>query len=119
MALSIIVMSIIVISGNIFGADDEFIPVDQMPVMIYQEIPAYPMQAEKDSIAAKVCVKAYVDNDGTVGEVLILKSDRADYGFEESAMAAAYKCKYSPALQNNQPVATWVSYCVNFKIEAK
>jgi len=97
-------------------AMDEFVPVEIPAEMIYEETPRYPRLAKKASMEAVVWVKALVDKNGNVKKAVIFKSSGSKAGFDDSAVAAAFKCKYKPAIQNGRPVAIWVAYKVEFKL---
>ncbi len=99
-------------------APDEFVPVEDPAEMIYEEVPEYPRLAKSAGMEAVVWVKALVDKDGEVKKAMILKSSGSKAGFDEAALEAAYKCKFKPAIQNGRPVAVWVSYQVEFTLEA-
>jgi len=53
---------------------------------------------------------------GRVRDVIILKESGANAGFEESAIDAAMKTEWKPAISNGQPVAVWVSYKIVFTL---
>lgn len=96
---------------------EKYIRLDQMPQMVYQEIPVYPKEAHKQGISAEVYIKAFIDKDGNVREARAVECNRPGYGFEEAAVEAAKKCRYDPGLRDNKPVGVWVTYKVNFKLE--
>ncbi|UCD93752.1 MAG: energy transducer TonB [Candidatus Zixiibacteriota bacterium] len=95
---------------------DEFVPVEIPAEMIYEEVPDYPRLARQAGMEAVVWVKALVDKGGNVKKAMVLKSSGSRAGFDEAAVAAAYKCKFKPAIQNGRPVAVWVSYSVEFTL---
>ncbi len=97
-------------------AIDEFVPVEIPAEMIYEHTPEYPRLAKQAGMEAVVWVKALVNKDGTVKKAVIFKSSGSKAGFDEAAVAAAYKCKYKPAIQNGRPVAIWVAYQVEFTL---
>lgn len=97
-------------------APDEFVPVEIYAEMIYEEVPDYPRLAREAGMEAVVWVKALVDKEGNVKRAMVLKSSGSRAGFDEAAVAAAYKCKFKPAIQNGRPVAVWVSYAVEFTL---
>ncbi|UCD17214.1 MAG: energy transducer TonB [Candidatus Zixiibacteriota bacterium] len=99
-------------------APDEFVPVEIPAEMIYEEIPEYPRQARAAGMEAVVWIQALVDKDGNVRKAQVQKSSGSRGGFDEAAVAAAYKCKYKPAIQNGRPVPVWVSYMVEFELES-
>lgn len=98
-----------------FPAAGEFVAVEEMPVEIFHETPEYPEMANLTEKSGTVWVQALVDKEGNVRDARVLRPSGANVGFEESAVEAAYKNKYKPAIQNGRPVAVWVSYKVDFK----
>jgi protein TonB len=95
---------------------DEFVPVEIPAEMIYEEVPEYPRLARQAGMEAVVWVKALVDSKGNVRDATVFKSSGSKAGFDESAVAAAFKCKFKPAIQNGKPVAVWVAYQVEFTL---
>jgi len=93
---------------------DEFVPVEIPAEMIYEHAPEYPRLAQTAGMEAVVWVKALVDKNGNVRDAMVLKSSGSKAGFDEAAVAAAFKCRFKPAIQNGRPVAVWVSYQVEF-----
>ncbi len=97
-----------------FPSPDEFIPVDSMPEMIYESVPEYPRLARAAGMEATVWIKSLINKKGEVVKALVFKSSGTKVGFDEAALEAAYKCKFTPALQKGQPVAVWIAYAVSF-----
>ena len=95
--------------------ETEFVTVEIIPEMIYQEEPVYPKKAEKANIEGTVYIKALIDSEGKIAKVKVGKSSGHDL-LDKSAVAAAYKCKFKPAVQKDKPVATWISYKVEFNL---
>jgi len=98
-------------------AEDEFIKVDMMPILMTQEKPVYPKQAQKDGIEGEVWIRALIGTDGTVQKAKVQKSSGKDAGLDDAALNTAYKNTYKPALADGEPVAVWVSYKVAFKLQ--
>lgn len=98
-------------------AVDEFVAVEEMPVQVLEETPVYPEMAERAGIEGVVYVRALVDKGGRVRDAIIEKASGTNAGFEESALEAAMKNRYKPAIQNGRPVAVWVSYRVVFELK--
>jgi periplasmic protein TonB len=94
---------------------DEFVPVEVIAEMIYYETPPYPRLAEQAGLEGLVWVKALVASDGTVKNAVVFKTSGTP-SLDEAAVAAAPKCKFKPAIQNGRPVAMWVTYKVDFKL---
>ncbi|MEW5875479.1 MAG: TonB family protein [Candidatus Zixiibacteriota bacterium] len=93
---------------------NDFVAVEEMPEEIEHTYPEYPEKAVVAGASGTVWVQALVDSKGIVVEARILKSSGTNYGFEESALRAAYKNRYRPAMREGRPVAVWVSYKVDF-----
>jgi protein TonB len=100
-----------------FPAADEFVPVEEIPTAIHIPQPGYPEMARKAGIEGVVWVRVLVDKNGDVRDAIIEKESGANAGFEEAAKKAAMGGKWTPAMQNNQPVPCWVSYKVEFTLD--
>jgi protein TonB len=97
----------------------QFVPHDTEPVLLNPEdcLPEYPEMARKAGVEGKVWVQILVDQEGIVRDAIIAREAGVNAGFEEAALEAALKRKYSPAMQNKNPVAVWISYKVSFKLK--
>ena len=93
----------------------DFVEVERMPVQTKREPPVFPAAANAAGASGTVWIQALLDKKGTVREARIMKPSGTCYGFEDAALAAAYKNKYKPAIQHGKPVAVWVSYKVEFR----
>lgn len=100
-----------------FPQQDEFVAVQEMPIIIKAVMPVYPEVATLTGREGTVWVKALVDKEGKVREARVAKSSGSNVGFDEAALAAAYSNVYKPAIQNGRPVAIWVTYPVEFKLK--
>lgn len=100
---------------DVIPPPDSFIPVEKEPVMIYEEIPEYPRLARKIGLEGRIWVKALVDLDGTVMQAMVAKPSEMPM-LEEAAVKAAYKNRFTPAIQNGRPVRVWVTYSVHFSL---
>lgn len=92
-------------------SSDKFIAVEVMPVMTEEITPVYPDHLRDTK--ATVYVKAFVDPEGIVKQTEVAKSSGIN-AFDESALHAALKCKYKPAMTNGKPIGVWVTYKVEF-----
>ncbi len=84
------------------------------PIQIYMPDLKYPLLAMAKRIESSLILLAYVDNNGFVRRVNVVKCTNPGYGFEESAMAAAYGSKWKPVIVNGNPIGVWVAYKVEF-----
>jgi protein TonB len=94
---------------------DEFVPVEILPEMIFQQQPEYPRLAKTAGLTGTVWVQALVDKEGNVRQAKVAKTSGTQ-SLDEEAVKAAYKNKFKPGIQNGKPVACWVSYKVDFKL---
>jgi len=102
---------------ELLPSPDEFIPVEVLPVQVVTVQPKYPELANRANIEGTVWVRALVDKEGKVRDVIIVKPSGANAGFEESAIDAAKQTVWKPAISNGQPVAVWITYKVEFKLK--
>ena len=100
-----------------FPAYNDFVAVEEVPQAIHIPRPNYPEMARKAGITGSVWVRVLVDKNGDVRDVIIEKDSGANAGFEEEAKKAAKQGKWTPAMQNNQPVSCWVSYKIEFTLD--
>jgi len=108
----------------VYASDDEkdlpsvndFVPVEVLPEMIFEQKPVYPEKAIKAGIEGIVWIRSLIDKDGSVVESIIGKSSGSEL-LNKSALKSAKECKFKPALQNENPVATWVTYKVDFNLD--
>jgi len=94
---------------------NQFVPVEIPAEMIYKEAADYPRLAQQAGLEGLVWVKALILKDGTVKQAVVYKSSGTP-SLDEAAVKAAYKYRYKPAIQNGRPVAMWVAYQVDFKM---
>jgi protein TonB len=78
--------------------------------------PEYPELARVARLEGNVILQAVIHKDGSVGEVEVLRSNRPNMGFEDSAIAAVRQWRYEPALQNGRPVEVYFTVIVEFTL---
>ncbi len=86
------------------------------PVLVKNVTPEYPERAFREGFEGVVWVKVLIDTTGKVTDATVVKDSGTDIGFEEAAIKAAYKTKWKPALEKGRPIATLVTYKVEFFI---
>lgn len=91
----------------------DFWAVSKEPVLVREILPIYPRDAHDLGLEGVVFVKFAVGTDGRVKEASILKGPRI---FHASALDAVYKFVFRPALQNDKPVAVWMTRPIRFRI---
>ncbi len=109
--------------------DDKNFPlVEQMPefgeggntyknVMKYiKENLKYPQEAFDNKIEGTVPVKFVVENDGSIGQVLVLEDP--GYGMAEEAIILMKGMPlWKPGRQKGQPIRVWLSVPIVFKLK--
>ena len=93
----------------------EFTIVQIPPEMIHEVKPEYPRMARRIGQEGTVWVQVLLDIDGSVMDAVIAKPTGMTL-LEEAALKAAYKNRFSPAIQNDHPVRIWVTYSVHFSL---
>jgi protein TonB len=103
------------------GSDDEYLPspdefvaVEEMPVLVSMPQPIYPDMARQAELEGVVLVRALVGKDGAVKDAKIAKSIPL---LDEEARNAVMKAVFKPAIQANKPVAVWVAIPIRFKLK--
>lgn len=96
---------------------DDFVAVEKFPEMVVSVQPEYPEIARRAGITGKVYVKVLVDKAGKPKKAVIMKSD-SDL-FNDVSIVAAMKCAFTPALQNNHPIAVWIVLPFRFALQGQ
>jgi len=84
------------------------------PQIITQARPVYPPVAARLNREATVDVQVLVDEHGRVIDAMI-SGNKARYGFDEAAVAAARKSVFRPANKDGVPVKMWTTIRFRFK----
>lgn len=101
----------------------EFIPYDEPPTPIGGQAAiarntVYPEIAKEAGIEGQVIVQAFINENGIVEHVLILKG-MPGTGLDEAAINAIKKTRFKPAKQRDRDVGVWISIPVTFKLNTK
>ena len=94
-----------------------FTAVEKLPEMVHSVSPEYPEIAKRAGITGKVFVKVLVDKAGRPKKAVVIKSDSEL--FNQVAIDAAMKSAFSPALQNQHPIAVWIVLPYRFTLEGQ
>jgi len=100
---------------DVLPAPDDFVPVEEQPVIVEFKTPEYPRMAREAGIEGVVTVRALVGKDGKVRDAILGKG--VHQLLDEAAIAAAKECVFKPAIQNKNPVAVWVAIPFNFHLQ--
>jgi protein TonB len=93
----------------------DFVPFEKEPVVIHRVEPVYPEFAKKAGLEGSVYVNIWVDKEGKVRDVKILKAD-SDI-FVQPVIDACKQWLFSPAMMKNGPVAVWVAVPFRFSMQ--
>ncbi len=101
------------IEEDFIPGSDDFVPVENLPELIYKEKPEYPRMAQQAGLEGTVYLRVLVKKDGSVGDAKIEKPSGVS-SLDESAMSAVFKCKFKPGIQNGRPINVWVTFPYEF-----
>lgn len=90
---------------------DEFVAVEQAPVMISMPSPIYPDMARQAEVQGTVMIRALVGKDGKVHDAFVVNGIPM---LNTAALEAANRAIFKPALQQHKPVAVWVQIPMRF-----
>jgi TonB family protein len=96
---------------------EDFKPVESQPQVLEQPSPVYPESAQKEKIQGTIWLKIYVDENGAVKEVKTAKRTGINDEMEQSAIDAAKKTKFKPAVYEGKPTDCWVVIPYRFKLK--
>jgi protein TonB len=92
-----------------------FVPFEKEPVLIKKVDPVYPKLAREAELEGTVHVNVWVDKQGKVRDVKVLKSTSEI--FIQPVVDAVKQWQFSPAMMKNGPVAVWVAVPFRFSLE--
>jgi len=78
--------------------------------------PQYPELARVARVEGNVILQAVIHCDGSVGELRVLRCSQPGFGFEDNAVTAVHKWRYSPATQDGRPVDVYFTVFVEFAL---
>lgn len=84
------------------------------PVLTYQVDPEYTAGARKAKVRGTVLVNLWVDEQGTVQHVRVVRG--LGSGLDEKAIDAVRQYKFKPALEDGKPVLVALNVEVNFQV---
>lgn len=92
---------------------DDFVAVEEMPVLITPPVPVYPEMARAAEVEGVVTVRALVTKEGKIGDAFVTEGHPM---LNDAAIAAVKKAAFKPALQQHKPVAVWVQIPIRFSL---
>jgi TonB family protein len=105
------------VSDNEIPAMGTFTPfeVPPQPLPDFSKQPDFPELAKTAGVTGKVVVQVYVDKKGDVKKWQIVKVEPKGLGFEDEVLKVIPKWRFTPAIQQGNPVGVWVAVPFNFK----
>jgi len=92
--------------------------VGRSPRPLYDRFPEYPDSERKKGYKGIIDVNVFIDEKGRVTNVDVVRNTTNSKVLEQTAVEAAYKTIYQPALDNkNKPIASWTVRTYTFGIE--
>jgi len=102
--------------GNIEEAPPpDFVPFEKEPAIVHRIEPVYPDAARTAGIEGSVFAKLWIDKEGKVKDVVILKSPSEL--FNPAVVEAAKQWLFTPAVMNSGPVAVWFPVRFTFNLQ--
>lgn len=95
---------------------DSLILLDVEPRFVLEVKPKYPSLAQRANLEGIVWLKILIDEHGVPIDVVLFKDSGTNAGFEEAALIAAWKCRFTPAIKDNRAIKVWVSVPFEFII---
>jgi TonB family protein len=100
--------------GALSGSPASTPPAITPPAIQHEQAPDYPEEARRLGIEGQVELVLTIDAQGRVQDVQV--SAAAGHGFDESAVAAARKLVFTPALRGGGAVASRITYSYAFAL---
>jgi TonB family protein len=91
----------------------EFVPFDELPVLLSVQPPVYPEMVREAGIDGTVTVQVLVGKDGKVKQAQAIDGPEP---LRASGLASARTAIFKPALQGTSPVEVWVMVPITFQL---
>jgi len=103
---------------NVVFGDSGFEPFAALPPEPYPDNPepSYPSLALEAGVEGTVRYEASVSAAGRVEALAVLEVPREGLGFEDAVKATVSKWRFSPAIENGQPLASKYSGIASFRV---
>lgn len=91
----------------------EFVPFDELPVLLSVQPPVYPEMVREAGIDGTVTVQVLVGKDGKVKQAQAIDGPGP---LREAGLTSARTAIFKPALQGTSPVEVWVMVPITFQL---
>jgi protein TonB len=92
----------------------DFVPFDELPVLLSIKRPPYPELAREAGFDATVKIQVLVGKDGKVKQAIALDGEKL---FQDPSVAAARAALFKPALRNGRPVEVWIVIPFSYSLQ--
>lgn len=100
----------VVREGDVIDASSlDVLPRPERPISVH-----YPPIARQQRIAATVIVSAFIDEQGRVTDVKVLRGE-SRFGINDAAVRALRGTRFSPPMKDGKRVKTWLPQTFDFK----
>jgi TonB family protein len=99
--------------GNGSPTPDQFVAVEESPVLISITPPVYPEMARAAESEGVVMVRALIGKDGKIKDAFVTSGNTM---LNDAAIAAAKTAVFKPALSQHRPVEVWVQIPIRFSL---
>ncbi|MFC1733760.1 TonB family protein [candidate division KSB1 bacterium] len=91
--------------------------IGRSPRPLYDRFPEYPDSERKKGHEGAIDVNIFIDENGKVAKVEVIRNTTNSSVLEDAAVQAAYKTVYQPALdRSNRPIPSWTIRTYSFGI---
>lgn len=90
--------------------------VDRAPKVLRRAPVHYPQEARRSGLSGVVTVRFMLSAQGGISRVSVVSASPAGV-FNEAAVKAVQKWKFSPAVKDGRPVAVWVDMPIRFTLQ--
>jgi len=87
------------------------------PILLTRVEPVYAEAARRSRETGVAILEAVIGSDGSVSDLIILKSTREPL-LDEAALRAVSQWEYEPATRNGTPVSVYLTVTVNFQLHS-
>jgi len=104
-------------TGTSAGSDDAIVPASGVHVaakLVASVVAAYPAGARSDDVEGDVGVEIVVDREGRVIDARVARP--AGHGFDDAALAAIRRYRFSPAQRDGHAVRVRMPWSVQFRL---
>ena len=104
-------------AGGAAHDDDAIVPASGVHVparLVSSVVASYPMGARADDVEGDVVVEVVLDRGGQVVDARVARS--AGHGFDDAALAAIRRYRFSPAQRDGHAVRVRMPWTVQFRL---